>query len=81
MANRAPVHVQLSVVIPVYNEGLLAEILTRVYVDGRERKIYTVERLVSRTHVPANLGPANLVSANLVPANLAVPVAPHAVTR
>ena len=31
--------------------GLLAEILTRVYVDGRERKIYTVERLVS--YVPA----------------------------
>jgi glycosyltransferase involved in cell wall biosynthesis len=26
--------------------GLLAEILTRVYVDGRERKIYTVEQLI-----------------------------------
>jgi glycosyltransferase involved in cell wall biosynthesis len=33
--------------------GLLAEILTRVYVDGRERKIYTVERLVPHSHAPA----------------------------
>jgi glycosyltransferase involved in cell wall biosynthesis len=51
--------------------GLLAEILTRVYVDGRERKIYTVERLVSRTPAPANL----------LPATLATPGAPRAVTR
>jgi glycosyltransferase involved in cell wall biosynthesis len=36
--------------------GLLAEILTRVYVDGRERKIYTVERFVS--HAP----PARMAS-------------------
>jgi glycosyltransferase involved in cell wall biosynthesis len=35
--------------------GLLAEILTRVYVDGRERKIYTVERLVSYAAAPATL--------------------------
>jgi hypothetical protein len=35
--------------------GLLAEILTRVYVDGRERKIYTVERLIS--YAPAATGP------------------------
>lgn len=35
--------------------GLLAEILTRVYVDGRERKIYTVERLVSFAPASATL--------------------------
>ena len=35
--------------------GLLAEILTRVYVDGRERKIYTVERLVSFAPAAASL--------------------------
>jgi glycosyltransferase involved in cell wall biosynthesis len=35
--------------------GLLAEILTRVYVDGRERKIYTVERFVSHAPPAARL--------------------------
>jgi glycosyltransferase involved in cell wall biosynthesis len=35
--------------------GLLAEILTRVYVDGRERRIYTVERLVSYSPTPGPL--------------------------
>jgi glycosyltransferase involved in cell wall biosynthesis len=28
--------------------GVLAEILTRIYVDGRHRRIYTVERVISR---------------------------------
>lgn len=34
--------------------GLLAEILTRVYVDGRHRRIYTVERLVPAPRTAAS---------------------------
>jgi len=41
--------------------GLLAELLTRIYMDGRERRIYTVTQAPAQMRRKAWSGPRSLV--------------------